>query len=189
MPKRGEPMTLEHRKKIAAALIAREKPIEKRCTQCGIVKLRSEFYPRKSSSPNAIRAECKQCSIDGVANWQVGRRERVRETNWRTCLRRYYGITAEQYDEMLAAQGDVCAICGGTETTRNRKRLYVDHCHRTRLIRGLLCSRCNHGVGAMRDDPDLLKSAWVYLERGRPHALIAVPGGVAMELGTSNLIT
>jgi len=55
-------------------------------------------------------------------------------------LRRKYGITPAQYDEMFARQGGVCAVCGRPPMTR---RLAVDHDHVTKRVRGLLCFHCN----------------------------------------------
>ena len=60
-------------------------------------------------------------------------------------LKRDYGITPERYDEMLAEQGGVCAACGGSQ--RDGRPLCVDHCHRTKVVRGLLCDSCNICAG------------------------------------------
>jgi len=74
-----------------------------------------------------------------------------------------YGITIEQYGEMLEAQGGVCAIC--REPCPSGKNLAVDHCHETGAVRGLLCARCNSGIGQFLDSPDRLRAAIGYLER------------------------
>lgn len=76
---------------------------------------------------------------------------------------RRYGITGQQYVEMLEAQGGGCAICKATESNRSSRRLSVDHDHLTGKVRGLLCSRCNHGLGLFRDDPGVLQVARDYL--------------------------
>lgn len=77
-------------------------------------------------------------------------------------LKRDYGITLEEYNERLLAQGGVCAICKSPPT--GRFQLAVDHCHSTGIIRGLLCSFCNHGIGNFRDDVQRLASAITYLD-------------------------
>lgn len=77
-------------------------------------------------------------------------------------LRRLYNLTKEQYDEMLAAQGGVCAICSRKNAT---KRLGVDHDHGTGKVRELLCDMCNRGIGYLKDDIALLKAATAYLEK------------------------
>jgi hypothetical protein len=77
-----------------------------------------------------------------------------------------YGITAEQFNEMLARQNGVCAICG-QDNTRFGKRLAIDHDHDTGDVRGLLCNSCNGALGLFKDDVDTLKKAIEYLQKGR----------------------
>jgi hypothetical protein len=62
-------------------------------------------------------------------------------------------------------QGSRCAICGVPEEHAPMKRLHVDHDHRTHIVRGLLCSRCNTGIGQFKDDPNRLLAAIEYLKR------------------------
>jgi hypothetical protein len=82
-------------------------------------------------------------------------------------LRKDYGITIEQYDAMLAAQGGVCAIC--KKPRANGHRLHVDHNHTTGEVRGLLCVTCNSAIGTLKEDPTLFAAALAYL-RGGFHA-------------------
>lgn len=90
--------------------------------------------------------------------------ERTREADRRADLRRHYGIEVEDYERMLAEQGGVCAIC--QQGCSSGRRLAVDHDHETGVVRGLLCARCNAGIGQLREDPETLRAAIVYLERG-----------------------
>jgi len=79
-------------------------------------------------------------------------------------LRRNYGITLAEYDEMLEAQGGRCKIeACRTDVPGGHGRFHVDHNHETGKIRGLLCHRCNIGLGHFRDSPHLLQSARDYL--------------------------
>lgn len=79
-------------------------------------------------------------------------------------LQKKFGITESDYEVMVATQGGKCAICGTTEPRGNgHKKFHVDHCHRTGLVRGLLCSRCNLGLGAFLDDVSVLQRAIEYL--------------------------
>jgi hypothetical protein len=80
-------------------------------------------------------------------------------------LLRKYGITVQDYDRMLAAQGGGCAICGKRpdEQTRYRAFLHVDHCHDTGRVRGLLCDQHNLLLGRWEHDPYLLRRAAAYL--------------------------
>ena len=85
----------------------------------------------------------------------------------------------EDYDELYRAQGGLCAICGKSEiamiwASRGRTKvshLAVDHDHKTGAIRGLLCYRCNIGLGSFRDDPALLRQAARYLTQRRDPAM------------------
>jgi hypothetical protein len=73
-------------------------------------------------------------------------------------LKRRYGITADEADEMLAAQGGLCAIC------KVAPAVHVDHDHETGGVRALLCFNCNGGLGQFRDDPDVLRAAADYVQ-------------------------
>lgn len=77
-------------------------------------------------------------------------------------LKRRYGITAEQYDEMLRRQNGLCAICRAT--SRDGRTLVVDHCHKTGEVRGLLCNPCNVGLANFRDNMVSLVRAIEYLK-------------------------
>jgi hypothetical protein len=74
-------------------------------------------------------------------------------------LKHRYGITEEQYDQMLVQQKHSCKICGDEP----HKPLYVDHCHQTKQVRGLLCHQCNVALGYMKDDPIRMERAADYL--------------------------
>jgi hypothetical protein len=85
-------------------------------------------------------------------------------------LRKRYGITIDQYEDMDAAQGGVCAICGNEESrvdhwTKNISRLAVDHDHKTSNVRALLCHAHNVSLGGFGDDPMLLAKSIEYLAR------------------------
>lgn len=77
-----------------------------------------------------------------------------------------FGISQEQYDEMLARQNRVCAICQEPQAWNRREGdiLVVDHDHSTGQVRGLLCHACNQALGLMRDNPDVLRRAAAYVE-------------------------
>jgi hypothetical protein len=81
-----------------------------------------------------------------------------------------YGISQEQYDEMLKRQGNGCKFCGKTPE-ENKQRLAVDHCHDTGKVRGLLCSTCNLGLGYFMDDISLLTKAILHIKEHVPNNL------------------
>lgn len=86
---------------------------------------------------------------------------RVRNRN----LRRTFGITHTDYISLLNAQHGGCAICGRTDSgSKNSPWLFVDHCHTTGKIRGLLCHGCNAGLGSFQENPARLDQAIMYLE-------------------------
>lgn len=79
-----------------------------------------------------------------------------------------YGLSVEQYEALLAAQSGGCAVCGLRPPFAGhgrRKRLCIDHCHRTGKVRGLLCGECNQALGKLRDDVNLIRRLASYLER------------------------
>lgn len=81
-----------------------------------------------------------------------------------------YGLSIEEYEVMLKKQGGACAICFKEETQRSNKNgkvddLRVDHDHSTNKNRGLLCSKCNFGLGQFNDNTTLLERAIEYLKK------------------------
>ncbi|WIC40162.1 endonuclease VII [Gordonia phage Battleship] len=73
-----------------------------------------------------------------------------------------YGITSEQYLQIYEAQGGVCYICQRARGLK--KKLSVDHCHATGMVRGLLCQKCNRDIlGHLRDDPEAAQRIIDYL--------------------------
>src|SRR5262249_30187058 len=79
-------------------------------------------------------------------------------------LKRLYGISLEDYERLLARQNGACGIC----RRKSKRMLCVDHCHKTGRVRGLLCVRCNTGLGLYKDDPSIMRRGADYLERCEP---------------------
>jgi hypothetical protein len=75
-----------------------------------------------------------------------------------------YGITQQDYENMIVEQNSKCAICG-TDNPRSKDNLWhIDHCHKTKKVRGLLCQNCNTGLGKFKDDLIILQKAVEYLK-------------------------
>lgn len=74
-------------------------------------------------------------------------------------------MSVEQFEQLLAEQDGVCAICG--EKEKKFSRLSVDHRHSDGFIRGLLCSGCNTGLGRLKDSEELLIKALEYLRNAK----------------------
>lgn len=130
--------------------------------------------------PDAALADCQGCGPDvsvyyrrrrGLWICRTARRqhdaqrspEQRSATNRRHALKKY-GITPGDYDQLLAEQDGVCAICAQPESIEGRV-LAVDHDHQSGAVRGLLCGRCNRAIGLLLDDPELLTRAANYLTR------------------------
>lgn len=97
------------------------------------------------------------------ARWRENNRARhVDGVRWAK-IKANYGLTREQWHEILANQGGRCAICL-TEEPKGRGQWHVDHDHATGKVRGLLCARCNRGLGLFSDSLALLRATVSYLE-------------------------
>lgn len=72
-----------------------------------------------------------------------------------------YGITIDEYNSLYSKQNGLCAICGEGKDYL----LCIDHCHKTGIVRGLLCKKCNLGLGWFRDNPEFIKHAYHYISR------------------------
>jgi hypothetical protein len=137
-------------------------PGHKWCPDCASVK-RVEQFARNASQPSGWAPYCKPChNVRGkAAKDKVGGSRTYH-------LKRRYGITAEDADGMLLAQGGVCAIC------QTAPAVHVDHDHETGAVRALLCFNCNGGLGQFKDDPFLLHVAAFYVEHHRERRALAL---------------
>jgi hypothetical protein len=88
--------------------------------------------------------------------------QRSRKKNHLGIKLKKYDITKEQYDEMFNKQQGKCHICDKHQSELLRP-LCIDHSHKTNKVRGLLCDRCNRGLGVFQDDVKLLLKAIEYL--------------------------
>lgn len=97
---------------------------------------------------------------------RAARKRNPNRTTWyrRADLKRYYDITPEEWDAMFEAQGRLCAVCGSPYPGRKNGQWSTDHCHVTKVVRGILCNGCNLALGHVKDDPDRLRMLATYLE-------------------------
>lgn len=76
-----------------------------------------------------------------------------------------YGLTADQFEILWSRQQGRCALC--SEVLRvGGKAIHIDHCHETQRVRGILCARCNLGLGKFGDSIEQLQRAIDYLRLG-----------------------
>lgn len=128
---------------------------------------------RHGSTARRDRTKVKgRCSVPGCSDVHFAKGRCHRHYS-RTQKMQGYGITQEQHDALFEQQGGKCWICEEPETmpdgrSGKTRALAVDHCHETGAVRGLLCGRCNRGIGLLKDSPDLLGKAIQYLLKPPP---------------------
>ena len=105
---------------------------------------------------------CKLCSRVRTNKWKLANPEAVRLGH----LRRRYGVSLDWYKQKLVEQDNKCAICFQAFTFETKDYTpHVDHDHVTKEARGLLCGKCNTGLGSFKDDIKVLSSSIKYLEK------------------------
>lgn len=129
------------------------------CTMCNEDKPFDQFHKHKLGR-NGLDSVCRPCR--SVRSKERRKDPSVREREHRQKVERTFKMSRGFYDQMLASQGGVCAICGMPPT---KERLHVDHCHNTGSVRGLLCYSCNAGLGSFKDAASLLEAAIGYLDK------------------------
>lgn len=139
--------------------------MELMCSTCKETK-DSTLFPKATKKPRGFAWECKSCkNIRRAEKKQNTPPEEWAELNKRYYLKSAYGITLEEYNEKLKAQNHKCEICNTDEVDVLKQTLYVDHCHTTEQVRGLLCHPCNVSLGLLKEDIDVLENAINYLRK------------------------
>jgi hypothetical protein len=138
---------------------------KRKCNRCKKEILLTDFHRSKYGNEGRDRI-CKYCrntyrnklNKKGVP-WHIRNKEYARNSYYKS----HYNITLEQYDQMFEQQNGVCAICG--EVNKNGWRLAVDHNHKTKKVRALLCLKCNALIGSMESFKPPLNKAVKYLRK------------------------
>jgi hypothetical protein len=125
----------------------------RRCPRCREAKPLEDFA-RNRSSKSGYGSYCKPCHNHVVRS----NREKHHGSTRSFHLNRRYQVDATQVEWMILQQGGVCGLCG------TGKPEHVDHDHRTKQLRGILCFNCNRGLGKFGDDVGLMSRAVEYLE-------------------------
>lgn len=145
------------------------------CSKCKVEKAETEFY-KSSRSARGFRSDCKACGLVAdrayyranpkkkralAKKWLAENPEKARNYD----LKKNYGITLAQYNELLNLQNGVCAIC--QKLCSSGMALAVDHIHGTKpaIVRGLLCGNCNQAIGRLKDSPLNCLAAANYLQQ------------------------
>ena len=145
----------------------------KTCSTCGEAKPIDQFYLKRKGGTSR-KSNCKDCNRKVMRDYMRKRPTSAHAARERH-LKRTYGLSTEDYDALVEKQNGCCAIC----RTQPDKPLYVDHCHNTGKVRGLLCLQCNSLLGHAKDDSDRLFSAVMYLRETGTCRTSPVNAGVA----------
>jgi hypothetical protein len=148
------------------------KPAIKTCYICKTEKPIEQFHRDKVTRDGHTKA-CRECSnkksklyrCKSVEQRAAYAKKKYAENPYMhrdNQLLRLYGITLEQFNDLVKLQNDKCAICQ-TDNPGNKKNWNVDHDHKTGKVRGLLCWSCNSGIGKLNDNPALLLKAAIYI--------------------------
>lgn len=116
---------------------------QKKCTNCRVDKDLSEFH-RATKAKDGRASWCKFCA--NTIHRKYRKRNYSKENKRKWQLKTRYGLTPNDVDDMLGAQGGKCALCPTI-----LKKPHIDHCHNTGKVRGLLCHRCNIRLGGWDD--------------------------------------
>ena len=119
------------------------------CKTCGVDKPLTEY--NKQSNRTSYYTWCKECH---------------KVLNRKSKLKRLYGITPGEYDDLYKKQNGCCEICGKHQSEQKR-RLDIDHNHTTGKVRSLLCTQCNVAIGLFEENIDTMMSGIEYLKGNR----------------------
>lgn len=128
-----------------------QRHICKICTNADARKYKANRPPEKKKLAQEKYAEWRKDNYEAYAKLN-------RFHRWKNA-----GIDPAEAESYFQSHNGECDLCGLRETVN--RSLAVDHCHDTGKIRGMLCQRCNRGLGFLRDDPELLAKAIIYLQK------------------------
>lgn len=140
----------------------------KQCTKC------KEYFPtsafgvkswinKDGSKTTKPKSHCRKCiNTDNLKRYHENpsTKSAHRSASYRHRIKSY-GLTFEEYDNLLESQDSSCAVCG----SKPNRSLVIDHCHTTGKVRGLLCDLCNKALGNVKDNVGTLKGLIKYLEK------------------------
>lgn len=133
------------------------------CCVCKELKSIDKFRKRKYTNNLGLRiryaSKCKKCEAMSRTIYNKHNRDKVRNTQRSWQIRNRYGLSREEYENLLKQQNNKCAIC----KKPFKSTPHIDHDHDTNRIRGLLCYRCNTAIGSFKENIMTLKSAIRYL--------------------------
>ena len=132
------------------------------CKKCRENKPLTSYY-KTTDRKSGYKTICKEC----IKSEPVTQRKKdyMKTYGKEYHLKTSYNLTKEEYKILLEKQNHKCAICSVDEVNAIKGKLYVDHCHTTGKVRGLLCHHCNTGIGMLKDSTNILALAISYLNK------------------------
>lgn len=136
--------------------------LERKCNKCNTIKPVSDFY--KDRPNGSKRYECKQCHLSYYKERWASADKTYRKDRFKSHRKNLlgkYNLSPDDYAKLVENQGGCCAVCD----VKPDELLFVDHCHESGLVRGLLCRRCNMGLGMLGDDLSGIERAYQYMRK------------------------
>ena len=147
------------------------------CKKCGVSLDDSMFYiEKKSNGATRVRATCKTCMSSQKKGYYNKTRDYwIEKSSARSKsdavvinrLIRSYGVDLAWFGYQYTKQGGLCLICKNAIEAKPSRSTHIDHDHATGVVRGILCQKCNMGLGHFNDSIDLLTKAAEYLKASR----------------------
>ena len=144
----------------------------KTCNSCTASKKIQEFYYDKRYTDNRY-ARCKTCCREKArarykenpGHFKLIQQKYIKANPRKrtdTIMRSQTGLSLLAYEKLSYQQNHRCAVC---KLKPVKRRLDIDHCHQTNIIRGLLCNKCNQALGLLQDNPTLITNLLRYLKK------------------------
>lgn len=126
-----------------------------------------EYYERNKDRIRAYQKAHREANAEACAARGQRYREKNREKLLSNAMHVRSGFTLAYKKQVVAEQGNRCAICEVSFEGMKPKNVHADHCHANKLPRGVLCGSCNLGLGRFQDSPERLRAAADYIEKYR----------------------
>lgn len=133
------------------------------CKICKEIFPITNFYMVGGKKDYKVRSTmCKKCFVACTTKYKLKNKEKYKLLDLKGQLKRKYGISLNDYKNLVKKSNNKCAIC---KNKINKKTLVLDHCHFTKKVRNILCRNCNLGLGSFKDNPTTLSNAIKYLKK------------------------